>query len=150
MSAAISSGAPVVRGPILPAAADQVRALAAGLQSIGWEVRTLDVDHVAGRFVLEVHRFDGRWLYLTGDDIGRVNLERWHRDPVVRRAFGAPNGAQFDSHEDRFLGRTRPEGVRSGLRSLASYVADNPAPGFPALPAGSVRALLAPLLDGAR
>lgn len=41
--------------------------------------------------------------------------------------------------EDRFIGRTRSEGVRSGLRSLATYIADNPREGFPGIGVGEVR-----------
>ena len=136
-------GALAIRGPSAPSVGDATRALACGLQRIGWEIREVDIDTVAGRAVVRLHRFDGRWLHLAADDIGRASLERWQRDAIVYRYRGGP---QCDGHEDRFLGRSRHEGLRSGLRSLCTYIADNPAPGFPSLTSADVRRLVAPLL----
>lgn len=123
-----------------------LKALAAVLHLAGWEVRNVDLDLVAGRAVVELHRYDGRWVYLSADDLGRASIERWHRNAVVTRYQGGP---QCDGFEDLFLGRTRCEGARSALRSLCSYVADNPAPGFRTLAAPDVRRALAPLMVAA-
>ena len=122
---------------------DAVKALQAGLHLAGWEVRNLDIDLVAGRLVVELHRYDGRWVYLAGRADGGAQLERWERRAVVRRYRGGP---ECDGFEDQFLGRVRTEGIRSGLRSLSTYIADNPCPGRAQLTAPDVRALLAPVL----
>lgn len=118
--------------------------LAAQLERHGWEVRSVDIDMIAGRAVVEIHRFDGRWLYLACNDGGSVNLERWQREAVVTRYRGGP---ECDSFKDQFLGRSRPEGLRAGLRMLCNYIADNPAPGFPAIGTHDVRRLVAPLMS---
>lgn len=132
-----------VRGELAPAR-DHLRELAAILARAGWEVRTLDLDLVAGRAVLEIHRTDGRWLYLSADSIGRASVERWHREATVERCFG--DGPQRDGHRDQFLGRMRFEGPRAALRHLSRYVADNPAPGWAEIEVGDVRGVLAPLM----
>lgn len=129
-------------GDVAPAR-DAVSAIAHGFERIGWELRAVEIDMVAGRVVIEAHRFDGRWVYVTADGLGRASVERWHRDAVVYRYRGGPTN---DGFEDRFLGRTRCEGPRSALRTLCNYIADNPAPGFSALAAADVRRLIAPLL----
>lgn len=126
---------------------DALRTLAQGFERAGWDLREMDVDLVAGRLVVRLHRFDGRWLYLSARTDGGATLERWHRMAVVKRAFGAPNGVQFDAFDDQFLGRSHTEGIRSGLRSLSNYIADNPCPGRQALSVSTVRALLAPVLS---
>lgn len=128
---------PVMQGPALSGAA--LSGVARTLARSGWELRNLDADLVAGRLVVELHRIDGRWLYLTVDPLGRASVERWHRDPVIRRCFGS--GPEFDAHEDRFLGRLRGAPVEM-LRAACGYVEDNPAPGWAQLPSGDLLRLL--------
>lgn len=135
-----------VHGDLAPAH-DHVRELAATLTRAGWEVRTLDLDLVSGRAVVELHRADGRWLYLAADALGRASVERWHREAIVTRYRGGP---ECDGHRDQFLGRTRFDGARSALRHLSTYVADNPTPGRDRLDVGDVRGALAPLMVPAR
>lgn len=124
-------------------ARDNAKTLGATLARLGWEARDVEIDLVSGRVVVELHRFDGRWLRLAADDLGRASIERWHRNATIARYRGGP---QYDSFEDQFLGRDRCEGARSALRRLCAYVADNPSPGFVALPAADVRATFAPLM----
>ena len=124
-------------------ATDAAKALAVGLHLVGWEVRQVDVDLVAGRLVVELHRYDGRWVYLAAHANGSTTIERWHRRAVVTRYRGGP---ECDGFEDQCLGRTRCEGPRAGLRSLSNYIADNPCPGRAQLTASDVRALIAPVL----
>jgi hypothetical protein len=133
-----------IRGPTAPSQADTIRALVHGFERAGWHLREVDVDLVAGRLVIRIHRFDGRWLHLSARADGGATLERWHRQQKPYRY----RGVQHDGFEDTFLGRIRAEGIRSGLRSLSNYIADNPCPGRAALSVGDVRALLAPLLSG--
>lgn len=132
-----------VRGPAAPARTDAVRALVHGFERASWDLREVDVDLIAGRLVVRLHRFDGRWLHLSARADGGATLERWDRRAIVYRY----RGLQHDGFEDVFLGRSRAEGIRSGLRALSAYIADNPCPGRPALSAGEVRALLAPMLS---
>ena len=120
-------------------ARDAEKLLAIGLQRIGWEARNIEIDLVVGRVKVELHRFDGRWLYLVADAEGCAQIERWHRRAIVTRYRGGP---ECDGFEDQFLGRTRCEGPRAALRSLASYVAENPCPGRLAIGAEDVRNLL--------
>ena len=123
---------------------DTAKALACGLERHGWSVRNVDIDLVAGRAVVELHRFDGRWVYLDARTDGSTCVERWQRRATVTRYRGGP---QCDSFEDQFLGRSRAEGPRAGLRTLCNYLADNPMPGFPALTASDARNLFRPVLQ---
>ena len=134
-----------MNGSILPPqpTTGNVIALRQTLQLHGWDIRTVEIDLIAGRAIVEIHRFDGRWIYLAGSPEGSVNLERWHRTPTVYRYRGGP---ECDGFNDQFLGRSRPEGLRSGLRSLCNYIADNPSPGFPALDMHEVRRLFATVM----
>lgn len=97
------------------------------LARAGWELRTLDVDLVAGRLAARLFRADGRWLHVSGDALGRWALERWQRRATVERCFGV--GPQFDSCEDQFLGRVRGS-ASDVLHWTSSYIAENPAPGY--------------------
>lgn len=121
-------------------------ALARGLQRCGWEIREADIDLIAGRVTLRLHRFDGRWLRLSATDSGTATIERWHRDDVVERAYNG-SGVQIDAHRDQFLGRTRyQDGPRAALRGLCTYLAENPAPGLPSLVVADVKNLFRPLM----
>lgn len=120
-----------------------IKALAFGLERIGWEARDVDIDLVAGRVVVELMRSDGRLVRLTATEDYAV-LERFHRrwrEPANARRPQLGDGLGYE-----FLGRIQAEGPRSGLRALCSYVADNPAPGLAALPPSEVRHLLRPLM----
>lgn len=110
------------------------------LACVGWELRTLDVDFVAGRMAARLHRADGRWLHVSADALGRAALERWHRSPCVERCFGV--GPQFDSFADQFLGRVRGS-PREVLHWASSYLADNPAPGYRTIPVEDAQAAIA-------
>lgn len=121
-------------------------ALARELQRCGWEIREADLDLVAGRATLRLHRFDGRWLRLSGTDSGTAAIERWHREDVIERTYNG-SGVQIGAHRDQFLGRTRYQGgPRAALRGLCTYLAENPAPGFPSLAASEARNLFRPLM----
>lgn len=115
-------------------------AAAHALASIGWEIEAVEIDLHHGRAMMVVRRYDGRWLRLDADGLGRASVERWHREQVWERSPGA---AGFQRCADTFLGRDRATGAGSALRVLAAYLADNPAPGRAALGAGDVRRALA-------
>src|SRR5690606_27333873 len=121
--------------------------LAATLRLAGWEARTIDLDFVAGRATVELHRDDGRWVLLSVDALGRAQIERHHRSITLGRHSSSRGKIPLSPQiADVFLGRQRYEGPRAAMRALCSYVADNPAPGKQALTVKSVRALFAPLM----
>ena len=136
-----------VLSPSLPYRNTNVVALCQTLERHGWEVRNIDIDLIAERAIVEIHRFDGRWVHLSGKTHESVSIERWHRTPTVYRYRGGP---QCDGFNDQFLGRSRPEGLRTGLRSLCKYIADNPAPGFSALDMHDVRRLFANVMQDSK
>jgi hypothetical protein len=103
----------------------------------GWRVDEIDVDLVAGRLLVRLFRSDGRFVELAADHHGRARLDRFQRERVIERCFG--DGPEREGFRDQFLGRTRFEGPRSGLRGLCAYVGGNPAPGFLELPPAAVR-----------
>lgn len=132
---------PISRDEVTPA---HLRLFVAVLEEIGWECRELDLNLHSGYARVTLHRHDGRWICLFADGIGRVTLERNHR----RFAWRNPNRQDGALIVDEFLGRQRCEGVRSGLRTVTNYLADNPAPGFAALPAAQIRRALASTFAG--
>ena len=115
-------------------------AVTATLASLGWEIRAVEIDLATGRAVLEVHRADGRWLYLSADALGRATVERWQRRREWQRV--APRAASVEAPVDTLLGRERCAGARSALRSVAHYLAANPAPGRAELAPEATRAAL--------
>lgn len=142
--------AEIIRFASLPIADTNrsLTALAAALRLAGWEVRNLDLDLVAGRATVELRRDDGRWVLLSVDAHGRASIERHQRTVVLGRHSSARGRVvRSEQIEDVFLGRQRCDGARSALRALCNYVADNPAPGRPALPSSAVRAAFAPLMS---
>lgn len=117
------------------------------LQRAGWQIEQIDIDVVAGRVLVELRRFDGRRALVHADSAngGRAYLER--TEDAFR--YVTHRGVLCERRQDVLLGRTRypgAEGFRSALRSLTRYVADNPAPGFPAIEAVDIRRALAPFL----
>ena len=118
------------------------------LEQIGWEIRDIDRDH--GRAVMRLFRADGRWLHVAMPKDGRATIERWQRDDTMERGKGrrGDRGPTVYAFEDRFLGRTRCDGVQSLLRAMCDYLADNPAPGRPALSAGAVGRAVGLLMSG--
>lgn len=118
-------------------------ALVRGLESIGWEVRALEIDAANERVVMTLHRNDGRWLHVAGDARG-ATVERWSR--TVALVTGGGRTPMRTSVTDEFLGRTRCQGFRSALRATTDYLSDNPAPNTTRLATSDIRRLLGPLL----
>lgn len=117
------------------------------LQRAGWQIEQLEIDTVAGRVLVELRRFDGRRALVHADSAGggRAYLER--TEEAIR--YVTHRGVLCERRQDVLLGRRHypgAEGFRSALRSLTCYVADNPAPGFPAISGGDIRRALAPFL----
>lgn len=100
------------------------------MNSIGWEVRTMDIDLTGEmpRCTVEVHRDDGRWLYLRVDQYGRASMETWHREIRIGMQANRKPGArmaQSPQITDHFIGRRRFSGPRAMMRNLCYYIADN-------------------------
>lgn len=117
----------------------QLAALSSTLEAHGFDLQTVDIDLHRGVVVIQIHRFDGRWWWLHADARGTV-LESWQRTVTLGRHPSSKPGVPLSPQiNDTFLGRSRCEGFRSGLRTLASRLADNPAPGRPVLTTASAR-----------
>lgn len=118
------------RGALLPAVSDRAagpssafRAIQAGLATIGWDLRSAEIDVGAGTARIELRRAA---LMVTFDARnGSASTTRENAE-VETEAIGR-RGDRFlaERIHMRFLGRDRHTGLRSGLRSLANYVADN-------------------------
>jgi len=128
----------------LAAIARHQKNLAMILASAGWEIRELTIDIAAQHAVVRLHRWDGRWLYVDYSPRGAV-IERWH----TRNKHGKTKERKpipWTFAEDEFLGRVKCPEVRSALRAMCNYVADNPLPGLPQLQSSQIRKALGPLI----
>jgi hypothetical protein len=69
--------------------------------------------------------YTGRLVTLDADGLGRVTVTREQREAetvlVGRRGDRMP----VERLTTRFLGRNRCHGIRSGMRAVAHYLADN-------------------------
>lgn len=110
--------------PASPIPTAVVTVVQRSLQLLGWEVRELDVSVDSGVVSLRLFRNDGRWIHLHRDHVGRVVIERWQRRAVVTK-YRPGRNPTCDGFVDDFLGRERSEGLRSGLRAVGHYLADN-------------------------
>ena len=113
------------------------RTLVHTLERLGWSIASAEVNLVAGTARIELRRADGLLVTLDARN-GNVSITRERVRVEVKRM--GRNGDRYRAEVLRtdFLGRTRHEGIRSGLRALANYVEDNAttaAPRFTARPA---------------
>jgi len=116
--------------------------LTRALSLLGWELAHADIDADRGFARLELRRDDGLILTFAADS-GRVSTTRERAVRTTHTVGRRGDRAVVERVSVEFIGRTRHLGVRSGLRWLAGYIAENTAV---ALPPSAVRALLAPLL----
>ncbi len=111
-------------GAICTAAFDgKLRAVAAMLEAIGWTLSYFDIDVPSERARAGLRKGA---LEVTFDaQRGRSSITRemveGYAETIGRR------GDRFVAHRlrTRFIGRTRCEDMRSGLRFLSDYIADN-------------------------
>ena len=123
--------------------ASAMRELPARLERIGWVLSSVEIDLANSTARVEVRR--GELLVTFDARNGKATTTReqivTERVVIGRRGDRCP----VDRLRTVFLGRAHHEGIRSGLRWLCSYLADN-AP--VQIPAREVRALFAPLMAG--
>jgi hypothetical protein len=131
--------------PSALAAPSPLVALSAGLESAGWRILALELDLASGTARVEVRRADG--LNVTFDARnGRASLTREMIETDTVKVGRRGDVARVERVRPRFVGRASGMGARQGLRALCDYLADN---AVHALPAGDVRNLFRPLMDGA-
>ncbi len=121
------------------------RALVHSLERIGWSVVAFEICPIEWRARVELRSADGLLVTLDSDGLGRTTLTRERVYREVASVGRRGDRALVERVRSSFLGRDRCSGVRSGLRALAHYVADNAPTGR--LPASDVRAMIAPLLS---
>ena len=103
------------------------------LRAWGWEVRAVDIDLIEGRWRVELLRNDGVLVTLDANEQlkrGSITRERTHIRRVCVGAGGCVSrsgGMPVERLTTEMIGRTPVAGVRSGLKALSHYVADNAA-----------------------
>ena len=122
----------------------RVSDLVQALEQAGWRLTSAEIDTHASTARIEIKGGD-RLITLDARN-GRATLTR----EIVRidtvRVGRRGDTCRVDRLHTTFLGRSRYDGLRSAMRGLANYLADN-AP-IAALPISDTRRLLAPLLTG--
>jgi hypothetical protein len=119
-----------------------VRSLQRGLEAIGWQILSLEIDATTNRARIELRCGDRLVTFDAREGSATTTREIIERETV---AIGR-RGDRFRAERLKasLLGRDRHAGMRSGLRQLAAYIEQN-AP-KPAL-TGSVRELMRPMLS---
>lgn len=147
LSQAVLQGVPLMDALLAPRerALTPIRCLQLGLERIGWTIENAEIDLVNETARIELRRGD---LHVTFDARnGRASSTR-ERVYTETQLVGR-RGDRFRAEvlRTRFVGRTRHEGARSGLRWLCGYIADNAV--RPILDK-DVQALVRLVLDGQR
>ena len=121
------SNSDVTTGPAasLTIADQRARVLSASLGRLGWECVQADIDLAANTARVCFKSCTGRLVTLDADGLGRVTVTREQMETqtvlVGRRGDRMP----VERLATRFLGRARCLGIRSGMRDVAHYLADN-------------------------
>ncbi len=101
-------------------------ALARALERHGWTCVRADINVHENTAFVSLRSDGGLCVHLVADGLGRVSLTREQHDRVQIAVGRRGDRALVERVQVRFVGRTRIEGgVRSGIRALAHYVADN-------------------------
>lgn len=115
------------------------------LELVGWRLAAVEIDTVANTARVELVSSAGRVVTLDVRN-GKGTVTREQREVRTTTVGRRGDRTVVERVGHTFLGRSPVEGVRSGLRTVARYIADN-APGG-RLNRETARALLAPLLGG--
>lgn len=120
---------------------DAQRGLVMGLERLGWSISSVEIDLMKVTARVELRRGDLLVTLDARNGKATTTRERIRTETVLvgRRGDRCP----VERLRTEFLGRAHHEGLRSGLRWLSSYVADN---STVQIPASGVRALFAPLM----
>lgn len=118
---------------------------AAILERAGWTLVNADLDTVRATLRMELRRDDLLVTFDARNGHATTTRERVRSQRVVigRRGDRCP----VERLRMEFVGRQRHEGIRSGLRWLTTYIAEN---SDRALPVADVRRAFAPILGGGR
>ena len=101
------------------------------LQSCGWDLRTVDIDLVGESCRVELMRRDGLLVTLDANSVlrrGTITREYSVSRRITVGAGGCVSnrgGLPSDRVSMQLLGRSHVSGMRSGIKALAHYVADN-------------------------
>lgn len=112
----------------MPLVSDRMRLAAEALGRLGWDLRSVEIDLVAGRARIVLSRDNDGRLVTFDAGHGRVSVTREER--VITHATVGRRGDRcpVERVSYRLLGRERfPGGVRAGLR----YLPTPPAPPRP-------------------
>lgn len=103
----------------------RARVLSASLSRLGWECVQADVDLVADTARVCFRNYTGRLVTLDADGLGRVTVTREQRETDTVLVGRRGDRMSAERLTTRFLGRSRCSGIRSALREVAHYLADN-------------------------
>lgn len=96
------------------------KAIVYAMESMGWELLSVDINAHAGSMRIESRRFDG--LLVTLDY--RNGKSTVTRERLLHRRVSY-RGMVHDMIDTEFLGRQKFDGVRPAMRCFANYVEDN-------------------------
>jgi hypothetical protein len=121
------------------------RVLVHALERAGWTLLSAEIDTHNATARIEIKGANGRLVTLDARN-GRATITRETLAVETVRTGRRGDSYRAERLRTEFIGRTRCEGLRTAMRSLAYYLADN-APAA-ALPRTESKRLLAPLLTG--
>lgn len=124
MTAPTEAGAGVVSNPATSDIAfATANPLERGLESIGWQLLSVEIDLGAETARIELAQGDLRVMLDARN--GRATITRELMETAKRRVGRKGDITIVSRISPRFLSRQNCGGLRSGLRTLAHYVADN-------------------------
>lgn len=115
-----------------------LRVFESSLEHMGWLVRAVEVDLVNDTARVELKRISDHRLVTFDARNGRSTITR---EVLVTELVTYRGLPQYKSAY-RLMGRTTHEGMRWGMRMLATYIADNSADGCRLNAKNAFRALL--------
>lgn len=121
----------------------RMTALVHALEGAGWQLMTAEIDTHNATARIEIKGCNGRLVTLDARN-GSATVTREQMAVETVRVGRRGDVFRAERLRTEFLGRSRYPGLRSAMRSLAHYLADN-APAA-ALPRPESARLLAPLL----